>query len=841
MRWTIERLRLAIVALAALLLLSIVGFMIYGRWQVRHTARDLPARLGIQVRQSTKGFVMSKFDSGDRTSFTLHAARAVEYKSGGRVLLHDVEIDIYNRQDGKADTIAGSEFQFDPHDQIVQAQGESHIVLQPPQSNAASASVGKNAAQVIRVTTHGLVFNQKTGVATSSGEVEFHIGDSGGQANGSEYDSRQGHLLLKSEVVLRTQMQNRPAVVHASQAIYDRSDNLLHLRQAQYSSTTQEGTAGAATVLLRPDGSAERLDASKHVHLASADGTAVEAASMRALLNARSQPQRVRFAGDVQFMQNQPSQETRGNAQEAVVDFDGQGHARQAVFDGQVSFDQHLNDGGAPLERMLNAGHLEMTFLPKKTGRAELESAVASGDAVFKSRSTGPNRNAQQTQISAQVLTTSFLPGNQIRQMDGTGQTRVQTVAANGDIDSSRGDTLEVVFAPGRRGILAHPGGKPQLPAANPAVSTGNAFAVQSIRSAVQSGHVEVEQTVPAKGSVAAQVSTATGARAEYQGANDTMTLTGTPASAPVFRNEQLELAATHIEVERARGIMIATGNVQTTLRPGGAPATGASNSMRGGLLGGNQPVHVIAAQAISRRATQETIFSGHARLWQGGDMVEAPVIELSQKQQTLVAYGAGDCTQCVHSTLIGAPIGAPGNPARARRDSPAAAETDEKNGGPAAFTVVSERLLYSDAERKASFLGRVEVTSSSGQTFADQAAVYLSPPGARGSGRAQGTEKNLASERNQSPQSSVERIVATGHVRVAQPGRSAKGSRLVYTASDGRFVLTGDDKTPPEAEDAAQGTVTGRTLTFSSQQQAIMVSGSFGHGTTAETRTHKR
>lgn len=841
MRWTVERLRVAIMALAALLLLFIVGFMIYGHWQVRHTARDLPARLGIQVQQSTKGFVMSKFDSGDRTSFTLHAARAVEYKSGGRVLLHDVEIDIYNRQDGKADTIAGSEFQFDPHDQIVQAQGESHIVLQPPHGNATtrpnSKKAGKNADRVIRVTTHGLVFNQKTGVATSSGEVDFHIGDSSGEANGSEYDSKQGHLLLKSQVVLRTRMQDRPAVVHASQAIYDRGDDLLHLRQAQYASTTQEGTAGAATILLRADGSAERLDASKHVHLASADGTTVEAASMRARLNARSQPQRVRFAGSVQFMQNEPSQQTRGDAQEAVVDFDGQGRARQAVFDRKVSFDQHINDGGAPLERMLDASHLAMKFLPRKTGRAELESAVASGDAVFKSRSTGPNRNARQTQISAQVLTTSFLPGNQIREMNGTGQTRVRSIAANGDIDSSMGDTLRVMFAPGRRGPIAHPGGNPPLAASNPAVSSGNAFAVQSIRSAVQSGHVEVEQTVPAKGSVAEQISTATGARAEYQGANDTMTLTGTPESAPVFRSEQLELTATRIEVERARGVMIATGHVQTTLRPGSAPATGASNSMSGGLLGGNQPVHVIAARAISRHASQETIFSGHARLWQGGDMVEAPVIELSQKQQTLAAYGAGGCTQCVHSTLIGASQ----NSAAARRDSLPATKMDEKNSGPAAFTVVSGRLLYSDAEREASFLEHVEVDSSGGQTFADQAAVYLSPPGARVGGRGQGTEKNLAGDRNQSQQSSVERIVAAGHVRLIQPGRYAKGSRLVYTASDGRFVLTGDDKTPPEAEDAAQGTVTGRTLTFSSQQQAIMVSGSFGHSTTAETRIHKR
>ena len=49
----------------------------------------------------------------------------------------------------------------------------------------------------------------------------------------------------------------------------------------------------------------------------------------------------------------------------------------------------------------------------------------------------------------------------------------------------------------------------------------------------------------------------------------------------------------------------------------------------------------------------------------------------------------------------------------------------------------------------------------------------------------------------------SLERVVATGHVDIDQPGLQATGERLVYTASDQVFLLTGDARTPPQATDA--------------------------------------
>ncbi|MHB1743845.1 MAG: LptA/OstA family protein, partial [Acidobacteriaceae bacterium] len=336
-------------------------------------------------------------------------------------------------------------------------------------------------------------------------------------------------------------------------------------------------------------------------------------------------------------------------------------------------------------------------------------------------------------------------------------------------------------------------------------------------------------------------ISTATAARAEYDGANDTLTLTGEP----VFRDASLEMTAERFEVQRAAGKMLATGAVQTTVH-----SSTPSQAAPGGLLSGNQPTHVIARQALLLHDAQKAIFTGQARLWQGGSSVEAPVIEMSQKMQTLTAYSNGPCTECVHTTFLGQSA----EPAQQGRQKTSKAgksgnrehgSPETANRGPSTFRVLSGRLLYSDAERKASFSDHVEAISSSGNVFADQAEVFLTPASPRSQAKPgaalAATEKKTAPHSNNSPQSSVERIVATGHVVLEQPGRRGTGTRLVYTASDGHFVLTGDGANPPQVVDSIQGTVTGQVLTFSSRTQAIIVSGTSNDAAVTKTRVQKK
>jgi len=93
-------------------------------------------------------------------------------------------------------------------------------------------------------------------------------------------------------------------------------------------------------------------------------------------------------------------------------------------------------------------------------------------------------------------------------------------------------------------------------------------------------------------------------------------------------------------------------------------------------------------------------------------------VIELSQKMQTLTAYGQEACTECVHTTFLGeaalgqaAESAQPGKPKAARAGSLA----EESKQSRAVDLSCSEReAAVSDAERKATFSQHVEAVSSS-------------------------------------------------------------------------------------------------------------------------------
>lgn len=839
MRWTIERLRLAIIAVAAVLVLSIIGSIAYGRWRIRRAVQDLPSRLGIQIQSTSKDFTYSKAEDG-RKVFTLHAARAISFKAGGRVLLHDVEIDMYNRQNDQADTIAGKDFEYDKDNQVVIAQGEAHITLHPPPPSHPAPATDQEA-QIIHVTTHGLVFSQKTGEATCNGEVDFQYSKSTGKSLGAQYFSKTGQLILESQVVLTTQMQSRSAIVHASNATYDRESSQVHLMQPRYLDTgskgDQHGAAGAATVLLRPDGSAERMDAQGSVEIVSADGTGVRSTSMQVDLDEKNQPQQAHFSGGVELTQNQPTQQTVGTGRDAVVDFDGTGHAKLVTLDGNVGFRQQIEEDKNDLHRTLAASHLVLHLMPVQTklknantqsSQMQVQQAEASGGAVFTSQNTVNGHPSQAISLAAQNMKATFAAGNQMRHLDGVGQTRMRMVAANGDIDTSTGDVLAIDFATGMANAPAVRQGGPN--ATNP----------DSIRTAVQTGNVVLRQVSAKKrsgttGFSGAQNSMATADRAEYDGATDTVTLTGKP----VFRDETLEMTADQFSVERSAGDMLASGSVQATVRSG-------NQAISGGLMSGNLPTHVVADQARMLHDSQKAIFTGHARLWQGENSVEAPAIELSQKMQTLTAYGNADCKQCVHTTFLGesdqAKPALSGKPNA--RNTGESTENDARRG-PSTFRIVSQRLLYSDAERKATFSDRVEAISSNGDVFADRVEVFLTPAKGQskakvGTGPAQAMNKVPPAGRN-SPQSSVERLVATGHVVIAQPGRRGTGTQLVYSSSDGQFVLTGDSAHPPQVVDSIQGRVTGEVLTFSSQAQAIIVKGSANSAAVTKTRVQKK
>ena len=114
-------------------------------------------------------------------------------------------------------------------------------------------------------------------------------------------------------------------------------------------------------------------------------------------------------------------------------------------------------------------------------------------------------------------------------------------------------------------------------------------------------------------------------------------------------------------------------------------------------------------------------------------------MIELSQKMQTLTAYGK----EILHA-MCAYDISRPGlrkpmQLGKAEDGEKRSADGSNDNRGPSTFRVLSQRLLYSDAERKATFSDHVEAISSSGNVFADRAEVFLTPANVHSQARRSG------------------------------------------------------------------------------------------------------
>jgi lipopolysaccharide export system protein LptA len=136
------------------------------------------------------------------------------------------------------------------------------------------------------------------------------------------------------------------------------------------------------------------------------------------------------------------------------------------------------------------------------------------------------------------------------------------------------------------------------------------------------------------------------------------------------------------------------------------------------------------------------------------------------------------------------------------------------------AVRVTSARLDYSGVSHEAVFTGGVVAEGEDGQVRAQRGVAFLTPKQAATGPRqgAKGQPDPVAS--------SLEKIVMSGAVKVDQPGRTATGDQLLYTAATGEFVLTGTPGHPPHVVDEKQGSITGATLLFRSPDSTIVVAG---------------
>ncbi len=806
----VSRLRYWFAAATILVVVVVAGFYVYARYRVSRTVKDIPAKLGLEIQQSTDSFSLSKSEGG-RTLFTIKASKALQYKEGGRAELHNVSIVVYGRESNRFDQIYGDDFLYDPQSGNVVANGVVHIDLEAnpqPEAHPELGSPGE-LKNPIHLKTSGLVFNQKSGVAITDQEISLQIPRATGSARGAYYDSKSNALTLGSEIVLETsepgatKVTARHGVIthgietqgtiakDSRRAVLDdvtveRSDSAGH------SDSTM--TARKATLFLRDDNSLDRILAEGDVDTKSTGEAGLTTHAQRAeyFMTAKNQLRSAVMTGGVTFGTSSgtssatspgtsPSKsganQISGNAGRVVTDFDADTKVRLVHASEGVKILQQPS--AAPATATRNAPHLERAKAQKRNP------ANAPHDAV---------------EITAQAMDFFVKGGRVLDRAETLGAGQITIIPQGARAKSAGGPTVvsaDKFTALFRDNRLSSLHGAPQArvlqtTAGEPdKISTSDSLDATFDQAGGISGFVQQGNFQYHEGQPGTKVNRAAWAdKATYNSVAQVLVLEGSPR----VTDSGMATTAKSIRLNRATGDAEAQTSVKTTY----SELTAQPN---GSLLASADPVHVTAAKMLFTRSTGIARYTGGARLWQGANIVEAPAINFNRDQRSMDAQGAGSAN--VNTVLV----------------------QQDKKGNLVPVNVSAARLTYTDQQRQARFEGSVVIRSADGTMTGDHVTVFLKS-------REAAAVNNPVATPGQ-----VDRIIADGHVVVQQPARRGTGDKLVYTANDGKFVMTGGS---PTIVDAQQGTVTGAALTFYSRDDKVQVEGSGTARAVTTTRVSK-
>jgi lipopolysaccharide export system protein LptA len=800
MRFTVSRLRGVLIAGAALLVLVLVAYIGVGRYKSLMVYRQLLKKSGITITHDTNGFTYSQ-SLLDRKIFTLHAAKATQL-GAGKWALHDADLTLFDKNGNPADHIMGAEIEYDEASQVVRAQGVVDMDLLPPQGLAnggralAEGGVPADAGgrQPIHVRTSGLVYLRKLGVAATENEVDFRYGGMQCSAVGAEFDSGEGTVRLLAQVRMQGVAHGKPLYLTAGHAEMNRDSNVANLTQPKVTSDGESAMADRAIVNLRKDGSIERLQGIDHVVLKS-ETRLITAARLDATLNQQTLPETAELSGGVVLTGTDSIRPMHGDAGKVDAVFDGRGvvtmvtgsgGAKLAMMD-RKSDVRGLNrsmEGEAIVALFVAGGGRSSARLSEV--RAEGRGHAA-GDSIVPVKGAGIAEGRKMTQVWGDDLRLAFMANAdgkaQPHTLDAMGHTMLRQDAPLGAHATSKGDSLNVTFAPEAK-FGSRTAAKDGL----------------GIASAVQSGGVTINNRAADKvGSTKPGASSSGSAeRAAFDGATQRLMLSGNVH----WEGDEASLVAPVVVIDQVTEDAEASGGVQATIE---------NKPNEGAVTRASQVTHVLAVSARFGHAAKTAEFRGTdaqpAQMWQGASQVQAATLFSDGVRHTFSARpeNAGAVIHAVFAGTPGAPkAGAAAQPAKIVR-------------------VASPKMDYNELLHEATFSGGVTIDGSKGELKGQRAVLLMEPPAKQaGAAAAESTEANPFGGTGWT----VDRVIVSGGVKMEQPGRRGTGEQLLYTAATESYVLTGTRAEPPLIVDAQQGSVTGDTLVFSDAGSTIVVAG---------------
>src|SRR4029077_13726271 len=382
----VYRLRRLLAATAVLLALVVTGLYFYARSKATNVLKQIPGKIGYDIKQTTNGFQFSKSD-GKRTLFTVQASDLKQFKLNGNAELHNVSIVLYGRDSSRFDQIYGDDFSYNQQTGDVSAKGDVQIDLVANPAGLASPdqSTPKELKNPIHLKTRDLVFNKESGNATTEARVEFRTPQATGWAQGVKYAGKSNTLTLSSQIHVVLNGPNA-AVIEANRGIVTNDPRQIVLDHPHLSRDDGTLQADRAVFLLGSENQVERVLATGNVT------TVTRMQSAKPQSAAANTPEGASTAGDV-AAQPQPS-EMRSRADQAEFLLAGkQDLLRTATLTGSVHIEQtgpQPMQGDAGRVILDFAGQNQLQKVHAVDGARLTQNAAAGNKPAGKSAATGP-------------------------------------------------------------------------------------------------------------------------------------------------------------------------------------------------------------------------------------------------------------------------------------------------------------------------------------------------------------------------------------------------------------------------------------------------------------------
>jgi lipopolysaccharide export system protein LptA len=815
----IYRLRRLLAATAVGLTLVVAGMYFYARWRAIDVLKKIPGTIGIEISRTANGFQLSKSD-GKRTLFTVQASDVKEFKLNGNAELHNVSIVLYGRDSSRFDQIYGDDFAYNQKTGDVVAKGDVQIdlVANPTGVVSPDQSTPKELKNPIHLKTRDLVFNKDSGNAATEARVEFRMPQATGWAVGVTYAGKSNTLTLASQVHVVT---NGPdaAVIEAEHGIIT---NDPHEAVLDHPHVTRPGgtfQADRAVLYLGRDNEVERILATGNV----TSDTRAEATKRSVRGSNRNFPTANSAA------EKQPSQ-MHTTADQAEFLLEGkQNLLRTATMTGNVHMEQsglQPMKGDAGRVIMSFAGRNELQKVHAVDGVRMTQEAASGSKPAGKSAASGP----QDFEITAPIIDFAVAQGHILEHAVTSGAAQITitqaatpatpqnsaakpalpqtTVVTAGKFDA------QFAYADGRDRITnVH--GAPDACIVNSSpgqpdrVSTSDSVDAVFLAQGGIDYVTQVGNVVYTDGQQPDKRMQAWANSAHYTPSDQMLVLTGNPR----VTNGGMATTANSIRMNRATGDALAQGDVKSTY-------SDLKEQPNGALLASSSPIHVTAQSMTAHKSPGTSLYSGHARLWQDANIIEAPTIEFDRDRRFVTAQGTA--AQPVRTILVQTEKPQLGNGPAITSGTGKSETKASPLGRSSPISITAAKLTYADSERKAHYEGGVDAKGTDFAATAKTADAYLLP-------RSQTSNKQGLAGPGQ-----LDHMVAQGDVAVQQPNRHADGQTLVYTAADDKFVLTGG---PPSIFDAEQGKITGVSLTFFRGDDRVLVEGEASTPVVTQTR----